>query len=147
MSCMLCGTQGPRVCDECQKITGVREMPPARRRLAPCARCNHSKLIRVIPREMSVDTGRDHVYSPPKNAANTAPMFATYTFQQQRVQSFFGKQSIAVHPPSAQNGYGLLEAYICKRCGFIDWFCQDPENIPIGPGYMTEEIDSDSAKR
>ncbi|MGN6105742.1 MAG: hypothetical protein ACTHU0_11600 [Kofleriaceae bacterium] len=38
-------------------------------------------------------------------------------------------------------GHGVLEMYICARCGFIEWYCQDPESIPIGPEYMTEIID------
>ena len=36
---------------------------------------------------------------------------------------------------------GLLETYICKKCGFVEWYCIDTHNIPIGPHTMTEEID------
>ena len=40
------------------------------------------------------------------------------------------------------DGLGVFECYICKRCGFVDWYCQDPEHIPIGKQYMTEEVDA-----
>ena len=146
-TCMLCGKQdGPRVCDECKQLTGVREMPPARRRVAPCARCNHSRLIRVIPRELSVESGRLG-NARESNLAASGPMFATYTFRQEAKTGIFDEPgTFRVHPPQADEGFGMFEAYICKRCGFVDWYCHDPENIPISPGYMTEEIDSDAAE-
>lgn len=34
--------------------------------------------------------------------------------------------------------------YICRKCGFIEWYCNDPDTVPIGPYYMTEAIDHGS---
>jgi hypothetical protein len=42
---------------------------------------------------------------------------------------------------TAESGRGLLEAYVCTACGFVEWYCHDPEAIPIGPEYMTEIVD------
>lgn len=39
---------------------------------------------------------------------------------------------------------GLLEAYICRTCGAVEWYCVDVEKIPIHPHLMTEEIDYDA---
>ena len=38
-------------------------------------------------------------------------------------------------------GRGVLEMYICTSCGFVEWYCQDPESIPIGPENMSEIVD------
>ena len=48
-----------------------------------------------------------------------------------------------VNKPGDGDGRGLLENYICKGCGFIEWYCADPDKIPIGPEFMTDEIDYD----
>lgn len=42
------------------------------------------------------------------------------------------------------DSHGSLETYVCKGCGFVEWYCQDPESVPIGPEYMTELVDYDS---
>jgi hypothetical protein len=43
--------------------------------------------------------------------------------------------------PISRQGFGVFEAYICKKCGFVEWYCHAPEQIPIGPEYMTEDVD------
>jgi hypothetical protein len=35
----------------------------------------------------------------------------------------------------------IIEAYVCTKCGFIDWYCQEPNQIPIGPEHMAELVD------
>lgn len=40
-----------------------------------------------------------------------------------------------------QAGVGLLETYICKKCGAVEWYCVDVEKIPVHPHLMSEEID------
>lgn len=49
--------------------------------------------------------------------------------------------SSSITPIDVGLGLGLLELYICKQCGLVEWFCIDPEHIPIEASYMTEEID------
>lgn len=133
--CVLCNNEtATSVCGPCSRTTGVREMTPARRRAAPCVRCNHTTLIRVIPRELSVHPS-DNV-----TIAAYAPMTATYPVVT-TTRGFFPEEFIAA--PTPLDGLGVFECYICKKCGFVDWFCQDPENIPIGPQFMTEEVDVD----
>jgi hypothetical protein len=41
--------------------------------------------------------------------------------------------------------YGELEMYVCRGCGYIDWYCNDLESVPIGPQYMTELVEGESA--
>jgi hypothetical protein len=38
-------------------------------------------------------------------------------------------------------GLGLLELFVCRGCGLVEWYCNDPENLPIGPMYATELVD------
>lgn len=45
--------------------------------------------------------------------------------------------------PDPRDGLGLLEMVICRGCGLTDWYCIDPERIPIGPQYMTEQVSLD----
>lgn len=137
--CMLCNNEtSGEVCASCQHLTGVREMAPARRLIAPCVRCNHPKLIRVIPRELSVTPSRSGTIPA---VAIYAPMAATYPVKTTVVTSIF-ENSEFIAPPTPLDGLGVFECYICKRCGFVDWYCQDPEHIPIGKQYMTEEVDA-----
>jgi hypothetical protein len=46
-------------------------------------------------------------------------------------------------------GSGVVEAYVCTACGLIEWYCQEPQSIPIGDQYNTEivEYGSDSPYR
>ena len=110
------------VCEDCARKAGAIAMPPPRRRATPCTKCNHTKLVRVIPRELVDDFA--------------GPMFAAYRFLRW--------QDHAARPIDPRAGYGVLEAYICKQCGFVEWYCRAPEAIPIGPEYMTEDIDLDA---
>jgi hypothetical protein len=49
-----------------------------------------------------------------------------------------GKQLAELQP---ENGRGWLEAYACLGCGFVEWYCLDPQSVPIGPEYMTDVVD------
>ena len=131
MNCMLCkamlysNIENERgTCENCARKTGAVVMAPARRRPMPCAKCNHTKLVRAIPRELGTAG----------EVESNGPMFATYVVARHR----YGPDPI--HPRS---GFGILEMYICRKCGFVEWYCQRPEEIPIGPEYLTEEIDAD----
>jgi hypothetical protein len=113
-----------KACDDCARRTGLIAMGPPRRRVAPCSKCNHGKLVRFVPRELTTIRTREGY------VASYGPMFATYPPP--------GVFETTIHPRS---GFGVLEGYACRSCGFIEWYCQDPTEIPIGPEYMTEEID------
>jgi hypothetical protein len=119
------------VCNRCRSKLGIIPMPPARRPAKPCARCNAMRFVRVVPRELSA-TGSDYVTSV------AGPMTATLRPITEPKLVFSGK---TVAEPSPSAGAGMFEMYICTGCGFVDWYCVDPENIPIGPEYMTELID------
>jgi hypothetical protein len=39
------------------------------------------------------------------------------------------------HPP-----LGILNMWVCRRCGFTQWFAFEPEKVPLGEEYSTRLI-------
>jgi hypothetical protein len=35
---------------------------------------------------------------------------------------------------------GVFDTYVCRRCGFTQWFARNPDGIPIGEGHATRLI-------
>ncbi len=46
--------------------------------------------------------------------------------------------------PVVASRHGLLEAYVCHRCGLVEWYCPDAQAIPNHPNMMTELVDYDA---
>lgn len=128
------GLQG--ICRACCETLGLVEMPPARRSARPCTVCNHMKFIRVIPREYTSYAVKNGYI------AHSAPMTLTRETGATDRWVFPGKKV----PPatSLEGGRGSLETYVCTTCGFVEWYCPDPESIPIGPEFMSEVVDYDN---
>lgn len=121
-------------CVRCATVIGVIPMPQTRRPAAPCQRCGTRKFVRVIPREHStarVDGSGGQI---------SAPMMATYKPRVRHDNGVTWTLPLEIELAGA----GLLEMYICKKCGFVEWYCQDVERIPIHPALMTEDIDYDA---
>lgn len=36
--------------------------------------------------------------------------------------------------------HGQLKLYVCRRCGFVQWFADDPDSIPIDEEHKTRLI-------
>jgi hypothetical protein len=122
--------QAVRMCSECANTFGVMPMLPARRPARPCERCNGMQFIRAVPRELAPQIGAND------GSQVASPMTVTYAYAY--MEGFFVRSAA---PINTRKAHGYLEQYICKKCGFIEWYCNDPERIPIGPGFMTEDID------
>ena len=88
--------------------------------------------MRVVPRELTAGGG-DYVQ------ALAAPMTLTYAVQSQKRAVFAGNE---VESPAVGAGYGVLEAFVCRACGLVEWYCQAPETLPIGPAFMSELVDT-----
>ncbi|MCX5742425.1 MAG: hypothetical protein NT062_08010 [Proteobacteria bacterium] len=104
-------------------------MPPSRRPAAPCTRCSGRKFMRVIPREHSA--AREGI------GQVSAPMYATFKPRMRHLNGATWTLPLEIELA----GMGLLEMYICKKCGFVEWYCVDVERIPAHPALMTEDID------
>ena len=126
--------QQMQACKACAKTIGIIPMPPARRPPAPCQRCNGRQFMRVIPREhSSLRLGEG-------NGQISAPMFVTHAPTTYRGWISSGVNVIAPE----EKGVGLLETYICRACGFVEWYCCDVERIAAHPHLMSELIDYES---
>jgi hypothetical protein len=141
--CRLCATKlEPReldaagLCGDCKGKLGIVAMPPSRRPPAPCLRCNGMKFVRVIPREHAVYAVK-HGYT-----SLIAPMVATFTPNVAKKLIMPGNRVHSI--PLLEDLHGMFETYICVSCGYIEWYCHDPESIPIGPEYMTELVDHEA---
>jgi hypothetical protein len=90
------------------------------------------KFVRAIPREYTA-YGYDYVHT------RVAPMALTAAPDISKRMLLQGNKVDA--PDIMNQRYGQLETYVCVGCGFVEWYCQDPEHIPIGPEYMTDVVD------
>lgn len=136
--CKLCDRNEPEpngICNPCMDELGIIEMPPPRRKTAPCLKCNGLKFVRVIPREHSVRPGID------RNQAEIAPMTLTQT---PKIEHKLLGKGMNVTAPSVVLGDGMLETYTCLACGYVEWWCEEPTEIPIGPEYMSDLVDYSS---
>jgi hypothetical protein len=144
MLCRICqnneapqAAHGFDLCNECAVTYGVMPMPEPRRPARPCNRCNGARFIRVIPRELFSTRGGTEVEH------HAAPM--TLTIVSEVRDSFWSSKKKVPEQLDPHKGRGLLEAYVCRGCGFIEWYCVDPDSIPVGPEFMAQEIDYGAA--
>jgi hypothetical protein len=120
------------VCPDCADTLGVAPLPPPRRPALPCQRCNNLRFTRVVPREIT-DTGGSY------NHQAAAPMGLSYSLVTTGPGLFSAK-----HSPEAidyRKALGIVEAYVCASCGFVEWYCHDPASIPVGPEHMADVVD------
>jgi hypothetical protein len=130
-------------CTVCAFELGLTPMAHSRRPPVPCMRCNGMRFTRAIPREhtsvglrfaptdLAPDAGDIH-------RSVSAPAVVTHQPRSTQKLNSKGKQVV---PVDIREGFGRLEIFVCRGCGFIEWYCEDPGSIPIGPHYMTEDID------
>jgi len=143
MNCRLCQTtavahtRGPHfdICEKCATTLGVIELGPPRRPARPCDRCNGMQFVRIVPREKGVHTSPGQDY-----ARATIEPFAL-AFAPHITTGLLG--GVHVHVPEASDyaSRGIVETYVCVTCGFVEWYCLDPRNIPLGPEYMSDFVD------
>jgi hypothetical protein len=94
--------------------------------------------VRVLPRQYVTN----HLWI----GADAAPMIhtigvpMTLTSQPPPVQKHLLAKD-TVQEPQGFDGLGTVETFVCRGCGFVEWYCQDPEAMPIGDEYNTQLID------
>jgi hypothetical protein len=118
-----------QLCAICADNLGVIAMPPARRKFAPCRCCSGTAFVRAIPREVGMS----------EKAAVVSPMAVTFGAQ----QSGWLNQDVVA---DVRRVAGVLEMYVCRACGYVEWYCTDPQAIPIGPQFMTELVGVEDGK-
>ncbi len=122
-----------QTCAACAAKCGIVPMPPATRPPAPCQRCNGRVFVRAIPREHT------SARSGEQNTQVSVPMFVTH-----RPSLHDGWVLKYAKELEVENGFGVLELYICRACGFVEWYCPTVAAIPLQPNMMTELVDYDA---
>jgi len=86
-----------------------------------CPLCFHDEIVRATPEAIDdSDEGRSYVL----------------TVTHARSEQLSG-MVLGLRPPVT---FGIIEAYICRRCGYIQSFAREPGKIPIGEKYETTLI-------
>lgn len=86
------------------------------------------RFVRIVPREFTIRRGI---------GIALAPLSAT---REIRVKVHADGRRELMDIEEARP-LGLFETYICSACGFVEWYCQDPSAIPIGPTHMSDIVD------
>jgi hypothetical protein len=132
MTCKFCEQRADEtgICVSCQERLGLTPGSGVRRS-APCAKCNHGELVRALVRELTTTPGE-------YGQRETVPMAVTYAPLLK--ESFWSGAPKGAHGVIPGQPAGTLEMYVCRKCGFTEWYCRDPSAIPIGPEHGTELV-------
>jgi len=130
--CEVCGKEAgeEKLCESCTDKTGFSRDKPQRREVQPCMRCGGLELIRARIRERS---------SNDPNVQNFVPFAITYGMSEEFASTFSMKMVPSAAPNRGQP-FGKLEAWVCRSCGFVEWYAQSPEEIPIAAVHGTELV-------
>jgi hypothetical protein len=120
------------ICPKCAQRTGLAAPAAIRRPAVPCARCGGRVLVHARVRERTVETGRETTWATARPLAIT---FGRGT--DTKMKGFLEFQKHASPAPDVEQPFGVLEAWVCRACGSVEWYAQSPEQIPIGPLYGT----------
>lgn len=66
------------------------------------------------------------------------PMYVTHVPKLSPRRTARGTQQLTFQA----QGAGLLEAYICRGCGVVEWRCLNVDDIPIGPHHLAEHVEA-----
>lgn len=126
--------EGFGVCQTCRHKLGIVPLPPVTRPPVPCTRCNSLQFLRVVPRETS-STGGEY------GSEYTAPQFLTYP-----PRGAVGIFTSYAKPLDIKAGYGLVELFVCRKCGFIEHYCPTVNDVPVHKHLNTEVVDYEATK-
>jgi hypothetical protein len=132
MTCAICSKASEgRLCNDCSYKLGLFEAP-ATRPPAPCLRCQNNELVRAQVRELTINPGTE------SSVSMVTPLAVTYAARLNK--AVFGNKVKGALGPDERQPFGILELYVCTKCGHAEWFARDPASIPIGPEFGTEKI-------
>ena len=81
-----------------------------------CPLCGHEEIIEAIPRDLG----------------DASAEYQAVTYE----AVDFGSLVPVYH----RVAHGVLRMYVCRGCGFTQYFADNPATIPIGEQYMTKVI-------
>jgi hypothetical protein len=81
-----------------------------------CPLCKHNKIIRQVEPDDPEETSH--------GACSLAPFCVAHEHKR------FG----------GMIGYGTFNAHVCQRCGYAQWFAENPSDVPIGEKHFTDLV-------
>ena len=120
------------LCTACNTALGIVTEPGLGRPPRPCGRCSGTLFIRAQPREHTRMAGE---HGPQASY----PMAVTHAVVLSR--AFFSGEVTGTRFADASAAFGILDMYVCRACGLTEWYCRDPQNIPITPECATELVE------
>lgn len=118
------------LCNNCRTEHAIPPRTEPQRPRIPCSRCNGSHLVRCR-------TVRERGYDRFRTRSHAAPLAATYALKR---NPWTGMLEVDFLQP-----IGLIEAYICRNCGFTELYTQRPGDIPVHELAGTEEFEVGSS--
>jgi hypothetical protein len=92
-------------------------------RAGNCALCGHDEVIKAQVRDFYGELGERH-----------EPLAVT----EAKKESFWsGKET---DRPTPDQRIGELAQYVCRACGYVQWFASAPQRIPIGDKHRTSLV-------
>jgi hypothetical protein len=84
-------------------------------RQGTCPQCGHQEVIEAVQSEFG-------------HGNYGVPMCVTYD------------ERWVLSGQNPRHGHGPLCLYVCRRCGFCQWYARSPETIPVSEGHRTRLI-------
>lgn len=85
-----------------------------------CPLCNHHEILEGQPAEFSTDLNVE------------LPM--AFAYRLRPLGLILGEKRLAEQP------FGKLQYYMCRSCGFTQWFVDAPGEVPVGEEFRTRLI-------
>lgn len=132
--------EGPDVCPDCADIYGVpKGKLPQARPLKPCAECGHHVLVRSIIRERGAEGGQGRSYVVPLGVTINKQAAVKFWSGEPKVDA--EGNPVTLNALDYKASAGILQAYVCRACGYTELYATSPGEIPIGREYGTELIE------
>jgi hypothetical protein len=132
--CRMCDVDKPTwqdVCVECANDVGLPAPVPPLRKPIPCERCHGRSFVRCVTVRERGAYRRNRDDEPTREYF--MPLAATFALHREP-----GFAAPNMHAP-----IGVFEAYICRACGFTEWYARDAGSIPIGREFGTEVFEAE----
>jgi hypothetical protein len=107
-----------RMCTTCRDSLERIELPPPRRKPAPCRGCNNMRFVRFAAGKL---------LAPPADIGDVA--------RSDKAQWILLDTFV-----------GALESYTCTECGLVEWY-GDPRVITLGAQFASELVDYTAKRR
>jgi ribosomal protein S27AE len=99
-----------------------------------CPKCNHNHILHLPEVADRVGDGAEPVGGRKRNESERTSSFAWRLARHAEAYRTLGLPSIK------ETVAGLVEAYVCKKCGFTEFYARDPESIPVDGTYIRELV-------